>query len=376
MKQHLETLAIHAGTQKDSTTSAVTPAIHLSTTFEREADGSFPNEFIYTRSANPNRAALEACLSALEGGVASAAFSSGSAAAGAVFRALEPGDHAIIPDDMYWGIRNLLKQVFVPWGLELSEIDMSNVAAVKAALKPNTKLIWIETPSNPMLKITDIEEVAKLAKSVGAVTACDNTWTPPDMQAAFDLGADLVMHSTTKYLAGHSDVLGGMLTTKEETTFWERIVFIQKNEGAVPSPFDCWLVQRGIRSLPYRMRGHIENTRQVVAFLDKHPKIERVYYPSLTSHPNHEVAKKQMKTYGAMLSILVNGGEAAAMQLAANVQLFTRATSLGGVESLMEHRSSIEGPTSLTPKNLLRISVGLEHPDDLIVDLEQALNTV
>ncbi len=375
-KPKLETLAIHAGSESDKASSAVIPAIHLSTTFEREADGSFPNEHIYTRSSNPNRAALEACITALEDGTASAAFSSGSAAASAVFRALKPGDHALIPDDMYWGIRNLLNQVFAPWGLELSEVDMSDLEAVKAALKPNTKLIWVETPSNPMLKITDIEEVAKLAKSVGAVLACDNTWTPPNMQPAFELGADIVMHSTTKYLAGHSDVLGGMLTTKEQNDYWERIVFIQKNEGAVPSPFDCWLLHRGIKTLPYRMRGHVANAEIIANYLDKHPKIERVYYPGLSSHPNHEVAKKHMRNYGAMLSVLVKGNEQHAMQLAANVQLFTRATSLGGIESLIEHRSSIEGETSKTPKNLLRISVGLEHSDDLIQDLEQALNKI
>ena len=346
MKPKLETLAIHAGSASDKATSAVIPAIHLSTTFKREADGSFPNEHIYTRGSNPNRVALETCMTTLEGGVASAAFSSGSAAAGAVFRALQPGDHALIPDDMYWGIRNLLHQVFAPWGLELSEVDMSDLESVKAVLKPNTKLIWVETPSNPMLKITDIEEVAKLAKRAGAVLACDNTWTPPNMQATFDLGADIVMHSTTKYLAGHSDVLGGMLTTKEHNDFWERIVFVQKNEGAVPSPFDCWLLHRGIKTLPYRMRGHVANAEQIAAFLDKHPKIERVFYPGLASHPNHEVAKKQMRRYGAMLSILVKGSEREAMQLAANVKLFTRATSLGGIESLIEHRSSIEGTTS------------------------------
>lgn len=376
MKPKLETLAIHAGTQTDPATSAVTLAIHLSTTFEREADGSFPHGHVYTRSTNPNRASLEACLTALEGGFASAAFSSGSAAAGAIFRALQPGDHALIPDDMYWGIRNLLNQVFVPWGLELSEVDMGDLSAVKAALKTNTKLIWIETPSNPMLKITDIEGVVKLAKTCNALVACDNTWTPPAMQPVFDLGVDLVMHSTTKYLAGHSDVLGGMVTTKEDTAFWQRIVFVQKNEGAVPSPFDCWLVQRGIRTLPYRMRGHIENATQIAHFLDKHPKIERVFYPALKSHPNHEVAKKQMTTYGAMLSVFVLGGEENAIKLAANVKLFTRATSLGGVESLIEHRSSIEGEASKTPKNLLRVSVGLEHADDLIFDLEQALKLI
>jgi cystathionine gamma-synthase len=368
----LETLAIHAGQSPDAT-GAVTQPIHLSTTFEREADGSFPSGYVYTRSENPNRKALEILLARLEQGAACAAFSSGSAAASTIFRALRPGDHAIIPDDMYWGIRKFLQEVFVPWGLELSQVDMSNTANVQAAIKPNTRLIWIETPSNPMLKITDIAAVCKLAKTIGAKVACDNTWTPPGMQDVFALGADLILHATTKYLAGHSDVLGGAVIAKEADDFWERIVFIQKSEGAVPSPFDCWLTLRGIKTLPYRMRGHIENAGYLASWLNNHPKVERVFYPGLINHPNHDIAKQQMTSFGGMLSFLIRGGEAAAMQVAGRLKLITRATSLGGVESLIEHRASIEGPTSMTPKNLLRFSVGLEHSDDLIADLEQAL---
>lgn len=369
----LETLAIHAGQTPDPATGAVMPPIHLSTTFEREPDGSFPHGYIYTRSENPNRTSLETCLATLENGAAAAAFSSGSAAAGAMFRALKPGDHALIPDDMYHGLRKLLKEVFTRWGLDLSFVDMTALDAVKAALKPSTKLVWIETPSNPMLKITDVAAVAELAKTVGAKVACDNTWTPPGMQDVFSLGADYLMHSTTKYLAGHSDVLGGVAVTKELDDMWKRIVFVQKNEGAVPSPFDCWLTLRGIKTLPYRMRGHCENAGKLAHFLDEHQRVECVYFPGLASHPNHAVAAKQMNAYGGMLSFQIKGGEAEAMEVAANVELFTRATSLGGVESLIEHRASIEGPDSLTPQNLLRVSVGLEHPDDLIADLGQAL---
>jgi cystathionine gamma-synthase len=369
----LETLAIHAGNEPDSSTGAVSQPIHLSTTFEREADGTFPHGYIYNRTDNPNRKSLETLLATLEGGAAALAFSSGSAAAGAVFRALHPGDHAIVPDDMYHGIRKLLNQVFAPWGLELSYVDLTNFDTVKAALKPTTKLVWIETPSNPMLKITDIEAVTKLAKTVGAKVACDNTWTPPGMQPVFALGADIVMHATTKYLAGHSDVLGGALVVREKDEFFERMQFVQRNEGAVPSPFDCWLTMRGIRTLPYRMRGHCENAAMLATFLNTHPKVEKVYYPGLESHPNHEVAKKQMTSFGAMMSFQIKGGEAEAMKVAANLKLITRATSLGGVESLIEHRASIEGPDSKTPKNLLRFSVGLEHVDDLIEDMEQAL---
>ncbi len=370
----LETLAIHAGNEPDSSTGAVSQPIHLSTTFEREADGTFPHSYIYNRTDNPNRKSLETLLATLENGTAALAFASGSAAAGAVFRALRPGDHAIVPDDMYHGIRKLLNQVFVPWGLELSYVDLTNLGAVKAALKPNTKLVWIETPSNPMLKITDVEEVTKLAKTVGAKVACDNTWTPPGMQPVFELGADVVMHATTKYLAGHSDVLGGALIVKEKDEFFERMQFVQRNEGAVPSPFDCWLTMRGIRTLPYRMRGHCENASKLAEFLNAHTKVEKVYFPGLVSHPGHAVAKKQMTSFGAMMSFQTKGGEAEAMKVAANLKLITRATSLGGVESLIEHRASIEGPDSKTPKNLLRFSVGLEHVDDLIDDLEQSLN--
>jgi cystathionine gamma-synthase len=369
----LETLAVHAGNEPNSSTGDVSQPIHLSTTFAREADGTFPHGYIYNRTDNPNRKSLETLLATLENGAAALAFSSGSAAAGGVFRALRPGDHAIVPDDMYHGIRKLLNQVFAPWGLELSYVDMTNLEDVKATLKSSTKLVWIETPSNPMLKITDIEAVTKLAKTVGAKVACDNTWTPPGMQPVFPLGADIVMHATTKYLAGHSDVLGGALVAREKDEFFERMQFVQRNEGAVPSPFDCWLTMRGIRTLPYRMRGHCENAPKLAEFLNKHPKVERVYFPGLESHPNHEVAKKQMTSFGAMMSFEVKGGEAEAMKVAANLKLITRATSLGGVESLIEHRASIEGPDSKTPKNLLRFSVGLEHADDLIADLEQAL---
>jgi cystathionine gamma-synthase len=372
----LETIAVHTGTEPDTSTGAVSQPIHLSTTFEREADGSFPHGYIYNRTDNPNRKSLETLLATLEGGATALAFSSGSAAAGAIFRALRPGDHAIVPDEMYHGIRKLLNQVFVPWGLELSYVDLTSLESVQTALKPNTKLLWIETPSNPMLKITDIEAVTKLAKTVGAKVACDNTWTPPGMQPAFALGVDIVMHATTKYLAGHSDVLGGALVVKEKDEFFERMQFVQRNEGAVPSPFDCWLTMRGIRTLPYRMRGHCENAAKLAEFLNKHPKVEKVYFPGLESHPNHALAKKQMTSFGGMLSFQVKGSEAEAMKVAANLELITRATSLGGVESLIEHRASIEGPDSKTPKNLLRFSVGLEHADDLIADLDQALESL
>jgi cystathionine gamma-synthase len=369
----LETLAVHAGREVDPATGAVTPPIYLSTTFEREADGSYPKGYSYIRSDNPNRRALETCVAALEGGEAAAAFASGSAAATAIFRTLLPGDHVVAPDDMYHGIRKLLLAVFAPWGLTFSFADMTDLDAVRAAVRPNTRLLWVETPSNPLLKIADIAALATLARDVGARLACDNTWTPPGFQPALELGAELVMHATTKYLSGHSDVLGGVVVTRRSDAAFERIRLLQTHEGAVPSPFDCWLALRGVATLPYRMRAHAENASLVAAYLATHPKVERVYYPGLSSHPGFELARKQMRLFGGMLSFQVAGGAKEAMAVAAKVRLFTRATSLGGVESLIEHRASIEGPGSTAPENLLRVSVGLEHPDDLIGDLEQAL---
>ena len=375
-RYNLETLAVHAGLETDPTTGAVTPPIHLSTTFEREKDGSYPHGHVYTRTSNPNRAALEETLARLENGAAAAAFSSGSAAAGAVFRALRPGDHAVVPDDMYHGISKLLKEVLIPWGLAVDFVDLTDLDALRSSIRKETKLVWLETPSNPLLKITDIAAVAEIAHEAGAWVASDSTWTPPPLQPAFDLSADLTIHSTTKYLSGHSDVLGGAVVAKEESELLERVRAVQTVEGAVPSPFDCWLILRGIRTLPYRMRAHCENAQKLAEFLDEHPHVEAVHYPSLTTHPGHEVAKKQMHAWGGMLSFRIKGTAEDAMKVAANVELFTRATSLGGVESLIEHRASVEGPQSRTPQNLLRVSVGLEHPDDLISDLSRALSTL
>ncbi len=375
-RYNLETLAVHAGLEPDPATGAVVPPIHLSTTFEREEDGSFPHGHVYTRTSNPNRAALEEALSGLENGATAAAFSSGSAAAGAIFRALRPGDHAVVPDDMYHGIAKLLRDVFIPWGLAVDFVDLTDLDALRGSLRDETKLVWLETPSNPLLKITDIAAVSEIAHDAGAWVACDNTWTPPPLQPAFERGADLVMHSTTKYLSGHSDVLGGAVVAREEGELFERVRTVQTAEGAVPSPFDCWLTLRGLRTLPYRMRAHCDNAQKLAGFLAQHPRVEAVHYPSLASHPGHEVAKKQMQGWGGMLSFRVAGGAAEAMRVAAKVELFTRATSLGGVESLIEHRASVEGPQSRTPPNLLRVSVGLEHPDDLIEDLAGALEPV
>ncbi len=370
---HPETIAVHAGRRADPTTGAVTPPIHLSTTFERAPDGEYPQGFMYARNTNPTRKALEECLAALEGGADAAVFSSGSAAIMSLFQCLSPGDHVVAPLEAYTGTTKLLRELFTPWGLRASFVDMSDLAAVAAALEPTTKLVWIETPSNPRLGITDIAAVSALAQAVGALVACDNTFATPLGQRPLALGADLVMHATTKYLGGHSDVLGGALIARAPTPLWEKIRALQIMGGAVPSPFECWLVLRGVQSLPHRMRGHSANATAVAAFLSTHPAVTAVYYPGLTSHPGHAIAARQMQQFGGMLAFQVGADRAAAMQVAARVRLWTRATSLGGPESLIEHRASIEGPGTRTPDNLLRLSVGLEHIDDLLADLAQAL---
>lgn len=372
-RPHLETLAVHAGTEVDPATGAVTPPIHLSTTFERAPDGGYPHGHVYTRSGNPNRSALESALATLQGGVEAAAFASGSAAASAVLRSLRPGERVLLPRELYHGIRKLVDGALRPQGLGAETVDLTDLEALERAWRPDVRLVWVETPSNPLLSITDVAAVCDLAHARGARVAVDATWTPPGVADPFRLGADLVVHATTKYLAGHSDVLGGVVITARSDEVWQGIRFLQQNEGAVPGPFDCWLAHRGLRTLPYRMRGHAEGAARIAAFLEARPEVERVYYPGLASHPGHVVATRQMASYGGMLSFRVRGGEAAAMAVAARVRLITRATSLGGVESLIEHRASIEGEGTATPRDLLRVSVGLEHPDDLVADLAQAL---
>ena len=347
----------------------------MSTTFERAEDGSFPQGYIYSRADNPNRNALETALATLEGGNAALAFGSGQAASAAVFQALSTGDHVLLPDDLYHGTRHLVQQVLSRWGLFADFVEMSDVGTIQSAIRENTKLIWLETPSNPLLKIADIAAIAKLAHQANAICAVDNTWATPILQRPLELGADVVIHSTTKYLGGHSDVLGGCMVVGEHTSeeFVERVRLSQKLSGAVPSPFDCWLLLRSLPTLPYRVRVQAENALKVARFLTDHSLVEEVHYPGLSSHPAHETASRQMQAYGGMLSFQVKGGEIAAMNVAAKVKLFTRATSLGGVESLIEHRASVEGIGSKTPVNLLRVSIGLEHADDLIEDLQQAL---
>ncbi|HEV3198388.1 MAG TPA: aminotransferase class I/II-fold pyridoxal phosphate-dependent enzyme [Bryobacteraceae bacterium] len=371
----IETLAVHAGRHIDPSTGAVTTPIHLSTTFERSPTGEYPLGFSYSREGNPNRRALEECLAGLEGGKEALVFSSGLAVATALVQGLEPGDHIIAPDDVYWGLRKVIGDVFGKAGLETSYADMTDADGVRAAIRPTTRLIWVETPSNPLMKVTDLTAIGKLAREAGPniITVCDGTFATPILQHPLDCGIDMVCHSTTKYISGHSDVVGGALITRHENYLFERARRAQHYGGAVPSPFDCWLSLRGIDTLPYRVRAHSENALRVARHLKMHGAVEAVHYPGLPDHPGYEIAARQMSAFGGMLSFQVAGGRETAMNVAARCRLFIRATSLGGAHSLIEHRASVEGPQTRTPQNLLRLSVGLEHADDLIADLDQAL---
>jgi cystathionine gamma-synthase len=371
----IETRAVHAGRRIDPATAAVTQPIYLSTTFERTASGEYPLGFSYSRENNPNRLSLEQCLADLEGGKEALAFASGLAVATAVVQGLEPGDHIIAADDVYWGLRKVIGDVFGKAGLETSYVDMTDLGAVRAAMRPNTRLVWLETPSNPLMKVCDLAAIAGIVRASGpnAVTICDGTFATPVLQRPLEHGIDMVAHSTTKYLNGHSDVLGGALITKHDNYLFERARQAQHYGGAVPSPFDCWLTLRGIDTLPYRVRAHSENAMRIARCLRDHPKVETVHYPGLDTHPAHAIAARQMSAFGGMMSVQVRGGRDEAMAVAARCEIFIRATSLGGAHSLIEHRASVEGPGSKTPQNLLRLSIGLEHPDDLLEDLLQAL---
>lgn len=370
---HPATIAVRAGRHPDPATGAIAEPINLSTTFLREADGSYASGYIYSRERTPNRSALEVALAALDGGAEAAAFASGLAATTAVLQALRPGDHVICPSEVYYGTKKLLAQVFSRWGLTHTIVDTTRLDAVRAAVTPTTRIIWAETPSNPTLAVSDIAGLAEIAHGLGARLVVDNTWATPIGQRVLDLGADVAMYSTTKYHGGHADVLSGALVTREADEYWAAIRLLQTTTGSVAAPFDCWLVHRGLASLDCRIRQHTTNAEAVAAFLESHPKVEAVHYPGLASHPGHAVAARQMQLFGGMVSVQVRGSAADALALTGRLRLFTRATSLGGVESLVEHRKSIEGPESPTPDNLLRLSVGLEHAQDLIDDLRAAL---
>lgn len=368
----IETLAARAGHAPDAT-GAVAPPIHMSTTYEREPDGTYRAGYIYSRYANPNRNALESAIATLEGGAAGLCFASGSSATMTMVQALGPGSHIIAPDDAYFGTTKLMRDIFGPWGIEVTLVNSTDLDAVEKAVRKNTRAIWVETPSNPLLRVADIAAIAKIARAAGAITVVDNTWGTPVLQRPLEHGADVVMHSTTKYFGGHSDVLGGALVCKTDDELAQRIRAIQMAGGAVPSPFECWLLVRGIRTLPVRVMAQCQNAAALASYLSKHKKVSAVHYPGLPSHPQHAVARRQMSAFGAMMSVQVGGSADESRAIASKLQLFTQATSLGGTESLIEHRASVEGPGTLAPANLLRISVGLEHADDLIADWEAAL---
>lgn len=369
----IETLAVKTGMDPDRANRAIASPITLSTTFERGEDGSYPGGFDYSRSGNPNRAALEAALAALEGGPEAVAFPSGMAATFSVIFSLSPGDHVVAADDAYYGTGVLLRESFAERGIEASFVDMTDLDAVRSAMRSNTRLAWMETPSNPLIRISDIEAIAGIAREGGAISCCDNTWATPLLQRPLDLGMDLVMHSTTKYFGGHSDVTGGAVIVREGGETLEALRKIQKDGGLVPSPFDAWLTRRGLESLAARMAMHCANAMELARFLDAHPRVERVHYPGLEDDPGHALAARQMSDFGGMLSFDVVGGREEAFAVAANVKVIARATSLGGTHSLIEHRASVEGPMTRAPENLLRMSVGLEHVDDLKEDLDRAL---
>lgn len=371
-----ETKAIHSGTHVENPNKDIVPPVHRSTIYEHREEGPQEGDLKYTRLANPNRLRLEHLLAELEDGAEAAAFASGVAAATAVFQSFKPGDHVLMPEDVYAGNRKLINKVLIPWGLEVDFIDMTDIENVKNTIEDATRLIWIESPSNPMLNITDIQKISELAHENNAITCVDNTWPSPVNQNPLNLGADLVLHSTTKYLGGHSDILGGAVISRESNDKMERIRELQVMMGAVPSPDDCWMLRRSIQTLPYRMRGHNENAGRIARFLQNHEKVEKVFYPGLATHAGHKIAEKQMSDFGGMISFLVTGGKEEALRVVAGSKIISRATSLGGVESIWEHRKSSEGEGSITPDNLIRISVGLEHCDDLLEDLERSLSVL
>jgi cystathionine gamma-synthase len=371
--QKLQTLSIHSGRQVDPATGAVTMPLYTSTTFERDPDGAFSRHFFYSRIDNPNRKSLEQCLAELEGGVESVAFSTGMAASLAVFQALSPGDHVVLHRDLYFGVRELITGLFTRWGLEHSFVDMRNIEELRQSCRPETRLLWLETPTNPLIEVVEIGPVAELARSLQIPLACENTFATPVLQRPLELGADLVVHALTKYLSGHSDALGGAVIFGRKSDFTSRIKDFQRIGGAVLSPFDCWIILRGLQTLVPRVRLHCENARRVAEFLSSHTGVAVVHYPGLPNDPGHAIASRQMSDFGGMLSFEVRGGREEALAMTSRLKLIVRATSLGGTHSLIEHRASIEGVFSRSPESLLRLSVGLEGVEDLIADLDQAL---
>lgn len=369
MTHKFDTLAVHAGAEPDPITGAVAPPIQLSTTFVHGNTAGLS----YQRDDHPTQHRLETALAALEGGERALAFASGMAAVAAVLDTLQRGQRLVMPEDCYVGTRGYASEVLSERGVEVATVDTTNLDAVGAACRDGAALLWTESPSNPRMQVCDLAELVKIAHAHGARIVCDNTFATPVLQRPLPLGADIVMHSTTKYFGGHSDVLGGALVFARNDEFAARIAARRLLTGAILSPFSAWLTLRGCRSLPARMALHCANARKLAAFLAGHPAIERVHFPGLANHPGHAIAIRQMRDFGAMLSVEVRGGYDAALTFARSTKIFTNATSLGGCESLIEHRASSEGARTHSPPGLVRMSVGLEDADDLIADLHQAL---
>ncbi|MEV4556968.1 cystathionine gamma-synthase [Kitasatospora sp. NPDC049285] len=378
LSQGFETLAIHAGQEADPQTGAVVTPIYQVSTYKQDGVGGLRGGYEYSRSANPTRTALEECLAAIEGGARGLAFASGLAAEDTLLRTiLKPGDHIVIPNDAYGGTFRLFAKVLTRWGVEFSVADTHHPEKVREAIRPTTRAVWVETPSNPLLGITDLAAVAEIAHAAGALLVVDNTFASPYLQQPISFGADVVVHSTTKYMGGHSDVVGGALVVAD-AGLAEEVAYHQNAMGAVSGPFDAWLVLRGIKTLGVRMDRHSENAAKVAELLSGHPKVTQVLYPGLPGHPGHDVAAKQMKAFGGMVSFRVAGGEEAAVAVCNRAQLFTLGESLGGVESLIEHpgrmtHASAAGSPLEVPADLVRVSVGIESADDLLADLTQAL---
>ncbi len=376
---HIETLAIHAGQQPDPSTGAVMTPIYQTSTYVQDAVGEHKG-YEYSRTGNPTRTALEDCLAALEGGKHGLAFASGMAAIDTVLRLVAAGEHVLAGNDVYGGTFRLLDKVLKDYGIEYSFVDMTDLAAVRTGLRPNTRLVWLETPTNPRLKVFDIRAIAEVSHVNGPRTlmGVDNTFATPYLQRPLELGADIVVHSTTKYLGGHSDVVGGAIILDDDATY-ERLKFLQNAIGAVPGPMDCWLVLRGVKTLPVRMDRHAENALAVAQFLADHPAVKEVIYPGLPDHPQYELAKRQMRNGGGMISFVVHGGVEAARKVVARTHLFALAESLGGVESLIEipaamTHASTQGSPLEVDAGLIRVSVGLENKDDLVDDLQRAFS--
>ena len=374
-----ETLVIHAGQQPDPVTGAVAVPIYATSTYKQDGVGGLRGGYEYSRSANPTRTALEQCLAALEGGAHGLAFASGLAAEDCLLHAtLAPGDHVLVPDDAYGGTYRLFSTVLARWGLESTPVSLHDLDAVRAALRPATRMIWCETPTNPLLGIADIGGLAGLARERGTLLVVDNTFATPALQQPLALGADVVVHSTTKYMGGHSDVIGGALVVSDGALA-ETLRFHQNAMGGVPGPFDCWLVLRGVKTLGVRMDRHCANAERIVDMLTAHPAVRSVFYPGLADHPGHEVAAKQMRAFGGMVSFTVHGGEETALRVCERTEVFILGESLGGVESLIEHPArmthvSVAGSQLEVPADLVRLSVGIETADDLLADLAHALD--